>query len=201
MCSNRWILQPELLHFIVSCWQGPSFIMIQKQPRLLTGCHYARERQVGDHNVGHPTQPREQRSKVSLEPRLAKRLRFARERCFQWKTSYFPPEKKREETNQNSEERALCQLVSMSGSNCHIFAPCSIFNSSMHGFGGPGTHLLYFTTSLLIKAEKQVPKHFRIRLTLFFRTENTPSLCSCPLPHTGEPRWARLEATPEPFLG
>lgn len=31
VCSNRWILQLELLHFIVLCWQSPSFFMTEKQ--------------------------------------------------------------------------------------------------------------------------------------------------------------------------
>lgn len=33
VCSNRWILQPEILHFIVLHGQSPSFIMIRKTAR------------------------------------------------------------------------------------------------------------------------------------------------------------------------
>lgn len=48
VCSNRWVLQLQLLHFIVSCWQSPGFIMLHKKPGAAGGLGF------GEGKFGQP---------------------------------------------------------------------------------------------------------------------------------------------------
>lgn len=77
VCSNRWILQPEILHFIVLHGQSPSFIMIRKTARgswwaaiLFFFFFLTRKQPVCNLNVRNSIGHRGQRSEVSLGSRL-----------------------------------------------------------------------------------------------------------------------------------